>query len=139
MLDVFRDRIDLARYPLDQPFASELNVETIEHPVTPESDEKISNFFKPIHTILLEKYYFDYLIEQGFGQLFKKIGNEFWRIGDMRIIDHGLVNGIGRNIQKFSSELRKIQSGYIYHYAFIMILSLSLFLGWIIYISIEKT
>ena len=41
MLDVFRDRIDLARYPLDQPFASELNVETIEHPVTPESDEKI--------------------------------------------------------------------------------------------------
>ena len=46
MLDVFRDRIDLARYPLDQPFASELNVETIEHPVTPESDEKISNFFK---------------------------------------------------------------------------------------------
>ena len=107
--------------------------------IKPELTQKISNFFKPIHTILLEKYYFDYLIEQGFGQLFKKIGNEFWRIGDIRIIDHGLVNGIGRNIQKFSSELRKIQSGYIYHYAFIMILSLSLFLGWIIYISIEKT
>ena len=107
--------------------------------IKPELTQKISKFFKPIHTILLEKYYFDYLIEQGFGQLFKKIGNEFWRIGDIRIIDHGLVNGIGRNIQKFSLELRKIQSGYIYHYAFIMILSLSLFLGWIIYISIEKT
>ena len=107
--------------------------------IKPELTQKISKFFKPIHTILLEKYYFDYLIEKGFGQLFKKIGNEFWRIGDIRIIDHGLVNGIGRNIQKFSSELRKIQSGYIYHYAFIMILSLSLFLGWIIYISIEKT
>ena len=78
-------------------------------------------------------------MEQGFGQLGRKIGNVFCRIGNIKIIDHGLVNGIGRNIQKFSSELRKIQSGYIYHYAFIMILSLSLFLGWIIYISIEKT
>ncbi len=46
MLDVFRDRIDLDRYPLNQPFVSELDFETIEHPVTQESDEKISKFFK---------------------------------------------------------------------------------------------
>ena len=46
MLDIFRDRIDLKRYPFDQPFASELDFETIEHPVTKESDEKISKFFK---------------------------------------------------------------------------------------------
>jgi NADH-quinone oxidoreductase subunit L len=88
---------------------------------------------------LLEKYYFDYLIEKVIGQSFKKIGNVFWTIGDIRIIDDTLVNGIGRNINKISSKFKKVQTGYIYHYAFMMILSLSLFLGWIIFTSIERT
>ena len=100
---------------------------------------KISEYFKPIHNLLLEKYYFDYLIEKVIGQSFKKIGNVFWTIGDIRIIDDTLVNGIGRNINKISSKFKKIQTGYIYHYAFMMILSLSLFLGWIIFTSIERT
>jgi len=46
MLDIFRNRIDLDRYPLDQPFVSELDFDKIEHPITKENDEIISNFFK---------------------------------------------------------------------------------------------
>ena len=107
--------------------------------VKPELPLKISEYFTPIHNLLLEKYYFDYLIEKVIGQSFKKIGNVFWTIGDIRIIDDTLVNGIGRNINKISSKFKKVQTGYIYHYAFMMILSLSLFLGWIIFTSIERT
>ena len=106
--------------------------------VKPELPLKISEFFTPIHNLLLEKYYFDYLIEKVIGKSFKKIGNAFWTFGDIKIIDDTLVNGIGRNIHTISSKFKKIQSGYIYHYAFMMILSLSLFLGWVIFISIER-
>ena len=88
---------------------------------------------------MLEKYYFDYLIEKVIGKSFKKIGNAFWTFGDIKIIDDGLVNGSIRNIHIISSKFKKMQSGYIYHYAFMMILSLSLFLGWIIFTSIERT
>ena len=107
--------------------------------VKPELPLKISEFFTPIHNLLLEKYYFDYLIEKVIGKSFKKIGNAFWTFGDIKIIDDTLVNGIGRNIHKISSKFKKVQTGYIYHYAFMMILSLSLFLGWIIFTSIERT
>ena len=107
--------------------------------VKPDLPLRISEYFRPIHNLLLEKYYFDYLIEKVIGQSFKKIGNVFWTIGDIRIIDDTLVNGIGRNINKISSKFKKVQTGYIYHYAFMMILSLSLFLGWIIFTSIERT
>jgi len=107
--------------------------------IKPDLPQKISDFFRPIHNLLLEKYYFDYLIEKVIGQSFKKIGNLFWTFGDIRIIDDTLVNGIGRNIHKISSKFKKVQTGYIYHYAFMMILSLSLFLGWIIFTSIERT
>ena len=107
--------------------------------VKPDLPLKISEFFTPIHNLLLEKYYFDYLIEKVIGQSFKKIGNAFWTFGDIKIIDDTLVNGIGRNIHKISSKFKKVQTGYIYHYAFMMILSLSLFLGWIIFTSIERT
>ena len=107
--------------------------------IKPDLPQKISEFLRPIHNLLLERYYFDYLIEQGIGQSFKKIGNVFWTLGDIRIIDDTLVNGIGRNIHTISSKFKKIQSGYIYHYAFMMILSLSLFLGWVIFITIEPS
>lgn len=46
MIDLWRDRIDLSRYPLNQPFVSDLNFDTIEHPINKESDLKISKFFK---------------------------------------------------------------------------------------------
>lgn len=46
MIDLWRDRIDLNRYPLDQQFISDLDLNTIEHPLNPESYVKISNFFK---------------------------------------------------------------------------------------------
>lgn len=46
MLDLWRDRIDLSRYPLNQPFVSDLDFDTIEHPINKESDLKISKFFK---------------------------------------------------------------------------------------------
>ena len=107
--------------------------------IKPDLPQKISEFLRPIHNLLLERYYFDYLIEQGIGQSFKKIGNVFWTLGDIRIIDDTLVNGIGRNIHTISSKFKKIQSGYIYQYAFMMILSLSLFLGWVIFITIEPS
>ncbi|HXH54166.1 MAG TPA: NADH-quinone oxidoreductase subunit L [Gammaproteobacteria bacterium] len=50
------------------------------------------------------------------------LGSLFWRFGDMWLIDGVGVNGLARSIEKFSQTLRRIQTGYLYHYAFVMIL-----------------
>ena len=57
-----------------------------------------------------------------------------WRLGDERLIDGVVVNGSARFVQKLSRNLRLLQSGYLYHYAFSMILGLlALLLGLIFF------
>ena len=54
------------------------------------------------------------------------LGGLLWRIGDVKIIDGLAVNGTARAIGWLSSVVRHVQSGYIYHYAFAMIIGLFL-------------
>jgi len=52
-----------------------------------------------------------------------------WRIGDILLIDGLVVNGTAQTVRRFSGVIRNFQSGYLYHYAFAMILGLLLLLG----------
>ena len=54
------------------------------------------------------------------------IGTLFWKVGDVRLIDGMMVNGSARVVAWLSAAVRHIQSGYIYHYAFAMIIGLFL-------------
>lgn len=56
------------------------------------------------------------------------IGKSFWKLGEIRLIDGIIVNGTTRLVSIFSNTIRHIQSGYLYHYAFVMILGLLCFL-----------
>ena len=98
----------------------------------PHLPEKISNQFVMIYKMLVNKYYFDYFYENVVAKNTAKLGLVFWNFGDIKIIDDFLVNGTAIRIQKLSSISKKIQSGYIYHYALMMVIGLSLFLAWII-------
>ena len=94
--------------------------------------EKISNQFVMIYKLLINKYYFDDFYEQVIATNTAKLGLVFWNFGDIKIIDDFLVNGTAIRIQKLSIISKKLQSGYIYHYALMMVIGLSLFLAWII-------
>lgn len=94
----------------------------------PEYLDRIVLKFKPIHQILMKKYGFDEAYEFVFARGTRWLGDGFWRFGDIKLIDGWMVNGTARIIGWVSSIVRHIQTGYVYHYAFAMIIGLFLFL-----------
>ena len=85
-----------------------------------------------IFRLLDNKYYFDELYENVFAKKARNIGHLLWTIGDVKTIDNWIVNGTAYRIGNIANRIKVIQSGYIYHYALMMILGLAIFLGWTI-------
>jgi NADH-quinone oxidoreductase subunit L len=99
----------------------------------PELPETISERLAAIHTLLLNKYYFDTFNEKVVAAFTRSTGNVLWRIGDDRLIDGAMVNGSARLVGWASSVIRHVQTGYLYTYAFAMIIGLSLVVGWLLF------
>jgi NADH-quinone oxidoreductase subunit L len=92
----------------------------------------IFNRTQTIYRVLENKYGFDSFNEKFFAFGSRFLGNKFWQIGDVKIIDGWLVNGTAKSISKLAEKIRVIQSGYIYHYAFAMVIGVFLFLTFFI-------
>ena len=93
-------------------------------------DLKIKN--KKIYYFLLNKWYFDELYEKIFTQPLKKIGSFLWKTGDEKTINRYGPDGISKIIKMISNKAVKLQSGYIFDYAFVMLLGFSLLLTFFI-------
>jgi NADH-quinone oxidoreductase subunit L len=91
---------------------------------------RLQQKFNLIYRILDNKYYFDRFNEIVFAATGRAIGQVLWRIGDALVIDGLVVNGSARVVGWFSGVLRHTQTGYLNHYAFVMISGLILLLGW---------
>ena len=83
---------------------------------------------KPLYDFLKNKWYFDELYELIFVKTSKKIGLYFWKNIDIRFIDKYGPDGLSNLIKNFSLRAVKFQSGYIYQYAFIMLIGFSVLL-----------
>jgi NADH-quinone oxidoreductase subunit L len=92
----------------------------------PEIPGQIQKRIQAIHTLLSKKYYVDEAYEFLFARGARRLGQLFWRIGDVRIIDGLAVNGTARVVGWISATIRHVQTGYVYHYAFAMILGVFL-------------
>lgn len=101
--------------------------------VRPEIPAKIAGAFAPIKKILDNKYYLDDVNQVIFGRGGQWLGNQFWKLGDQVAIDGFVVNGSARVINGLSKIIRQVQSGYLYHYAFAMILSVIGLMAWILF------
>lgn len=77
---------------------------------------------KPVHSLLDNKYYMDKFNEVVFAGGARKLGEGLWKFGDRMLIDGLLVNGSAKLVGLISGVVRFAQSGFIYHYAFAMIL-----------------
>jgi len=86
--------------------------------------------FNLLYVILENKYGFDAFNQKVFAGGSVVLGRFLWRVGDAFLIDRLVVNGAARIVEFFSSELRHLQTGYLYHYSFAMILGLIGLLGW---------
>ncbi|MGA7776862.1 MAG: NADH-quinone oxidoreductase subunit L [Paraburkholderia sp.] len=89
----------------------------------PDLPPVIRRAFGPIYTLLENKYYLDKINEVVFARGAVAIGRGLWKEGDVVVID-GIVNGSARFIGWFATVIRFLQSGYIYHYAFAMIIGM---------------
>ncbi len=80
--------------------------------------------FSWLHKFLLNKYYADEIFAGLFGGGSRAVGTGLWKLGDVTLIDGLAVNGSARSVVWISGQVRKIQSGYLYEYAFAMIFGL---------------
>ena len=99
----------------------------------PEIPNKIHKKMRAIVVVLEEKYFFDTLWMKVFPSLGKSIGRILWKQGDEKMIDGVLVNGTAYGIRSIASVIRNIQTGYLYHYAFAMIVGLVIILSWLLW------
>ena len=87
----------------------------------PDIPAAIKQRFSGIYTLLDNKYYFDRFNDWFFAGGARGASRFLWKFGDVNLIDGVLVNGTARLVGRFSGVLRKMQTGYVYHYAFAMI------------------
>jgi NADH-quinone oxidoreductase subunit L len=84
-------------------------------------------------TVLEEKYYFDRFNDWFFAGGARKFGTGLWRWGDVTVIDGLMVNGSAKVVGWLAGVVRWLQSGFIYHYAFVMIIGVSVLLTWFVF------
>jgi NADH-quinone oxidoreductase subunit L len=83
-----------------------------------------------VYVVLTQKYWFDWVNEQLIAPLARLVGVGLWKGGDQGVIDGVMVNGTAAEVTWFGGLLRRVQSGYLYSYAFWMMIGLALLLGW---------
>ena len=94
--------------------------------------EDFKNTNSPLYNFLLNKWYIDELYELLFVNPAKKIGSFFWKKGDLGFIDRFGPDGISKLIKKLSDKAGIFQTGFIYDYAFVMLIGLSILLTYLI-------
>jgi NADH-quinone oxidoreductase subunit L len=99
----------------------------------PELHPKLRQKAGVLVTILEEKYGFDRFYDRFFAGGARSFGNGLWRFGDVTVIDGLMVNGSATLVGWFAGLVRLIQSGFIYHYAFVMIIGVSMLLSYFIF------
>ena len=85
-----------------------------------------------LYRFLLNKWYFDELYDAIFVRPAIWVGRAFWRGFDDWLINEKLTEGLGRRVQNVTSWVVKLQSGYLYHYAFAMLIGIAALLTWAI-------
>ena len=93
---------------------------------------RLAQRFAPVHRLLVNKYYFDWFNENVISSATRGLGRLLWNVGDRTVIDGVVVNGSAQGVTVLAAIVRKVQSGYLYHYAFAMVIGLAALIGWLI-------
>ena len=96
----------------------------------PDIPAAIAQRFKFLHQMLLNKYWFDELYSWVFARGARALGGGLWRRGDQNVIDGFFVNGSAHLVERVSRLVKAFQSGYIYHYAFAMLIGVFALVTW---------
>ncbi|WP_058935568.1 NADH-quinone oxidoreductase subunit L [Roseateles depolymerans] len=98
--------------------------------VAPQIPATIARVFRPIVTILENKYYMDWFNENVLARAARMIGTGLWKVGDQGIIDGVVINGGARTVGGIAGLVRLVQTGHLYWYALVMILGVVGLMTW---------
>jgi NADH-quinone oxidoreductase subunit L len=99
----------------------------------PQLADATAHAFNWLYRILVQKFGFDWFNQHVIAAGARLLGGGLWRYGDQDVIDGAAVNGSARVVGWLASVVRYAQSGYLYHYAFAMILGLATLLFWLVW------
>jgi len=103
--------------------------------VNPALPAAIKRMALPVYTLLENKYYLDWFNENVLARGARALGMGLWKGGDQALIDGALVNGSWKLVGWFSGLVRRLQSGFIYHYAFAMILGIFVLMTYFVWLN----
>ena len=101
--------------------------------VNPALPAAIKRACSPIYNLLENKYYLDWFNENVVARGTRALGTGLWKGGDQALIDGALVNGSWKLVGNVSARVRRMQTGYIYHYAFAMLLGVFVLLTYFVW------
>ena len=97
---------------------------------SPETPKELARQHPALYQFLLNKWYFDEIYDFLFVRPAKWIGSFFWKRGDGWLIDGFGPDGISARVQDITGRVVKLQSGYLYHYAFAMMIGIAALISW---------
>ncbi len=100
---------------------------------SPALGDSAGRVFAPLRVVLDNKYFFDWFNENVLAAGSRGLGRWFWKGGDQFLIDDGVVNGSAGIVGTFAAMSRRLQTGFLYSYAFWMVIGLAVLLGWSLY------
>jgi NADH-quinone oxidoreductase subunit L len=98
----------------------------------PSLPEATARAFRPLYIFLLNKWYFDELYDAIFVRPAFWLGNFLWKVGDIKIIN-GLIDGTAASVLGVTNRAVRLQTGYVYHYAFAMLIGVALLVSWFMF------
>ncbi|MCT6718399.1 MULTISPECIES: NADH-quinone oxidoreductase subunit L [Acidovorax] len=103
--------------------------------VNPALPTAIKARVQPIYTLLENKYYLDWINENILARGARALGVGLWKGGDQAVIDGALVNGSWKLVRWIAGAVRWVQSGFIYHYALVMILGVFVLMTYFVWLN----
>ncbi|MEZ5662196.1 MAG: NADH-quinone oxidoreductase subunit L [Burkholderiaceae bacterium] len=103
--------------------------------INPALPAAIGRMFSPVVTILENKYYMDWFNENVLARGARALGVGLWKGGDRGIIEGGVVNASWKLVGAVAAVVRRVQSGYLYHYALVMIVGVLLFMTYFVWLA----
>ncbi|HEY9012243.1 MAG TPA: NADH-quinone oxidoreductase subunit L [Devosia sp.] len=98
----------------------------------PAMPKRIADTNPGLYQFLLNKWYFDELYDRIFVRPAMWVGRMLWRGFDDKLVDQTLTEGLGNRVRDVTARVVKLQSGYLYHYAFAMLIGVAALLTWAI-------
>ncbi|WP_336276777.1 NADH-quinone oxidoreductase subunit L [Bartonella sp. CB178] len=98
--------------------------------VAPFIPKKIAKFMPSIHRFFYHKWYFDELYDILFVRFSLKVGRFFWKVGDGKVIDGFGPDGVAARVVDITNKVVRMQTGYLYHYAFAMLVGVAGLITW---------